>query len=320
VLAFTDGACTGNPGPAGLGVLLTFGDHYKEIWEYLGTGTNNIAELTAILRALEAVQDTTQPMHLYTDSSYSIGVLARGWKAKANRELIERIRDKMKTFDDLTLFKVEGHAGYALNEHVDGLAVNAISERGSGERRGKGSPDGIRETPQKTKYASSSTGSAAARGVTGVKVIDTPSRIPEEPSDGVILAFTDGACFGNPGPAAAAAVIAGMNDGDDETLEISEYLGEATNNIAELTAILRVLEAVDDRSKPLHIYTDSSYSIGVLGRGWKAKANRELIVKIRELLAEFDDVTLHKVKGHAGHTLNERVDALAKRAIETRQG
>ena len=126
---FTDGSCRGNPGPTGLGAVIMEGEDVQELSEYLGHGTNNIAELTAILRALEEIDDTTKTVHLYTDSTYAIGVLAKGWKAKANGELIKRLRLRASHFSDLTLFKVKGHVGHALNERVDLLANDAIDNR-----------------------------------------------------------------------------------------------------------------------------------------------------------------------------------------------
>ena len=65
-------------------------------------------------------------------------------------------------------------------------------------------------------------------------------------------------------------------DGTART-EISEHLGQGTNNIAELTAIERVLDVVPELGRPLVIHTDSAYAIGVLSKGWKAKANLALI-------------------------------------------
>src|SRR5215813_3004784 len=97
--AYTDGACWGNPGPMGIGIVLKSGSHRKEISEYLGPrGTNNIAELTAIERALATIKDRTRPVIVYTDSRYAIGVLSMNWKAKANTELIERIRELTRRF------------------------------------------------------------------------------------------------------------------------------------------------------------------------------------------------------------------------------
>src|SRR5262244_3864459 len=111
ILAYTDGACSGNPGPMGIGIVLKSGSHRKEISEYLGPrGTNNIAELTAIQRALESVKDRRRPIVVYSDSAYAIGVLSKGWKAKANQELIARIRTIVASFYDLRFQKVEGHA------------------------------------------------------------------------------------------------------------------------------------------------------------------------------------------------------------------
>lgn len=133
----------------------------------------------------------------------------------------------------------------------------------------------------------------------------------DPPEEDVVEFHTDGACSGNPGPCAAAAVCRR----GDEYSEWAEFLGDGTNNIAELEAIRSALASVDDRSRPVRIYTDSRYAIGVLTKGWKARANRELIEETRALLDEFDDVELRKVEGHAGEPLNERADDLAKSAI-----
>jgi len=133
---WTDGACSGNPGPAGLGVvILGDGSGQREISEYLGEGTNNIAELTAILRGLQAVSDRARPVIVYSDSAYSIGLLTQRWKAKKNVELVEELRALTRTFSDLRFVKVAGHAGIALNERVDQLATGAIGRRGTTDRR-----------------------------------------------------------------------------------------------------------------------------------------------------------------------------------------
>jgi len=129
VHVWTDGACTGNPGPAGLGVVIIDGSERRELSEYLGQGTNNIAELMAILRGLEEVRDKTRPVVVYSDSAYSIGLLTQNWKAKANTALVERLRALTKQFPDLRFVKVAGHAGIALNERVDELARNAVTRR-----------------------------------------------------------------------------------------------------------------------------------------------------------------------------------------------
>ena len=129
IQVWTDGACSGNPGPAGLGVVVIDGKDRSEISEYLGEGTNNIAELTAILRGLETIKDRTRPVVVYSDSSYSIDILTKAWKAKKNVELIDELRALCRTCSDLRFVKVAGHAGVPLNERCDQLAREAITRR-----------------------------------------------------------------------------------------------------------------------------------------------------------------------------------------------
>lgn len=131
IVAYTDGACTGNPGPAGLGVVVLRPEGRVEVSEYLGQATNNIAELTAVLRAVEEVRDLDAPLVVHTDSQYSIGVLSKGWKAKANTELIAEIRAALKAHRKVTFVYVRGHAGVPLNERCDALAREAIKARKS---------------------------------------------------------------------------------------------------------------------------------------------------------------------------------------------
>jgi ribonuclease HI len=129
VLAYADGACSGNPGPAGVGVVALFGAQKRELSEYIGEATNNIAELTAVLRAVELAEELGRPLRLYTDSKYSIGVLTQGWKARANKELVARVRDAIRRHADTELFHVRGHEGVKLNEHADELAVRAVQTK-----------------------------------------------------------------------------------------------------------------------------------------------------------------------------------------------
>ncbi len=126
ILIFTDGASSGNPGPAGIGVVLRFGRYEKEISEYIGLATNNIAELKAIQAGLLAVKKTELPVRIFTDSRYAYGVLSLGWKAKANQEMVQSIKKMMKKFKNLKLVKIKGHAGDEGNERADLLATSAI--------------------------------------------------------------------------------------------------------------------------------------------------------------------------------------------------
>ena len=129
---YTDGACTGNPGPAGIGIYFRFGKHQKEISEYIGHATNNIAELTAIKKALESLKSYEYPVTIFSDSQYSLSVLNGAYKAKKNKELIGSIQKLMSNFKHLKLVKVAGHSGIAGNEKADQLAVSAIENANNG--------------------------------------------------------------------------------------------------------------------------------------------------------------------------------------------
>ena len=131
LLVYADGACSGNPGPAGVGVVALWDDERRELSEYIGEATNNIAELTAVLRAVELARELGRPLRLYTDSQYSIGVLTQGWKARANKELVARVQTALRAHADAELFHVRGHEGVVLNEHADELAVRAVKDRAS---------------------------------------------------------------------------------------------------------------------------------------------------------------------------------------------
>jgi ribonuclease HI len=124
---YTDGACSGNPGPAGIGVYLRYGRHEKEVSTYIGIATNNIAELEAIRAGLSLIRNTNLPVRVYTDSSYALGLLAKGWKAKKNQELVAGIREMILAFKEISFVKVKGHSGHEENERVDKLATDAIA-------------------------------------------------------------------------------------------------------------------------------------------------------------------------------------------------
>jgi len=141
-------------------------------------------------------------------------------------------------------------------------------------------------------------------------------------TDGVIHIYSDGACRGNPGPGGWGALLR-FKDQEKEL-----WGGEAatTNNRMELTAVIRALEALKQPSK-VCVYTDSQYvqkGIKEWIHGWKRngwKTSDKKDVKNKELWVELDelrkkhDIEWHWVKGHAGHTENERADALANKGI-----
>ena len=125
---YTDGASSGNPGPAGIGVLLRYGSHEKKISRYIGNATNNIAELEAIRAGLLEINNPKLPVLIYTDSSYAYGLLTQNWKAKKNQALVAEIRALVSKFKQLGFIKVKGHAGDEGNEIADRLATSAIKE------------------------------------------------------------------------------------------------------------------------------------------------------------------------------------------------
>jgi len=131
IQAWTDGAASGNPGPAGAGVVLLFKEHRKEGSIYLGETTNNVAELTAVKEALQWIRQRELPVRVCTDSTYVIGVLTGAMKAKANLELVAQIRAEMRGFQDLHFIKVDAHCGVLWNERADALAREASRSKRS---------------------------------------------------------------------------------------------------------------------------------------------------------------------------------------------
>ena len=136
---YTDGACRGNPGPGGWGVLLIAGRHRKTMHGGAPETTNNRMELTAAIEALNALKDG-QPVALYTDSKYVMdGIKSwmpswkqRGWKTAAkkpvkNQDLWQALDDAVQRHDIKWVW-VKGHDGNAGNEEADELANRGIDE------------------------------------------------------------------------------------------------------------------------------------------------------------------------------------------------
>lgn len=132
VKAYTDGACSGNPGPGGWGVLLSFNGKEKELYGSELATTNNRMELTAIIESLKALKRSV-PITIYTDSKYALegatkwmsGWKAKGWTKKGglkNADLWQEL-DKMLENNDVTWEWVKGHSGNTGNERADALAV-----------------------------------------------------------------------------------------------------------------------------------------------------------------------------------------------------
>jgi ribonuclease HI len=135
---YTDGACSGNPGPGGWGAILRHGKHEKEIFGGECETTNNRMEMMAVIKALEALKDRSR-VDLYTDSKYVMqgitewlaGWKARGWKTAdkkpvKNQDLWERI-DSLILKHEIKIHWIKGHAGHPENERADALARAGIS-------------------------------------------------------------------------------------------------------------------------------------------------------------------------------------------------
>ena len=92
IYLYTDGACSCNPGPGGVGIVLRYKKHERRVSKFIGHATNNVAELMAIKIALEQIKDNSKEVVIYTDSQYAIGVLSNNaWNPKKNLELIQEV-------------------------------------------------------------------------------------------------------------------------------------------------------------------------------------------------------------------------------------
>ena len=137
ITIYTDGACSGNPGPGGWGAILHWNNHEKEISGGEPETTNNRMEMMAVIKGLEALKKKST-VTIYTDSKYVkqgaeewlAGWKARGWKGAnkksvKNQDLWEQI-DSLIRAHSVSFVWVKGHAGDEMNERVDKLAIAAI--------------------------------------------------------------------------------------------------------------------------------------------------------------------------------------------------
>ncbi|PCI56959.1 MAG: ribonuclease HI [Alphaproteobacteria bacterium] len=137
IIIYTDGACSGNPGPGGWGVLMRAGGHKKELFGGELDTTNNRMEMMAVIEALTALKKRSD-VKIYTDSKYVLQGITEwmeGWKAKnwktaskkpvKNKDLWQRI-DTLVQAHNVEMIWVKGHAGDPGNERADELARQGI--------------------------------------------------------------------------------------------------------------------------------------------------------------------------------------------------
>ena len=139
VVIYSDGACSGNPGPGGWGAVMISGEHVRDICGGEPATTNNRMELMAAIQALEALKKPCK-VELHTDSAYvmkGISEWIHGWKKRGwltadrkpvkNDDLWRRL-DVARGKHDVTWKWVKGHAGHPLNERADALARRGLKE------------------------------------------------------------------------------------------------------------------------------------------------------------------------------------------------
>ena len=139
VIIYTDGACRGNPGPGGWGVLIKYREHSKEMYGGDASTTNNKMELTAAIEALKEIKEPCE-ITLYTDSKYVLKGIEewihnwkkRGWKG-SNRKPVKNIElwkklDELRDKHTIKWNWVKGHSGDPGNETADMLANRGIDE------------------------------------------------------------------------------------------------------------------------------------------------------------------------------------------------
>lgn len=140
IIIYTDGACSGNPGPGGWGAILMYKEHKKEISGGNKNTTNNIMELTAVIEGLKSLKYPSE-VEVYSDSAYVVNAFLQGWiynwvkkgwktsgkEPVKNREIWQELYDLTK-IHKVNFIKVKGHSDNKYNNRCDELARKAIKE------------------------------------------------------------------------------------------------------------------------------------------------------------------------------------------------
>ena len=141
VTIYTDGACSGNPGPGGWGAILMMDDYKKEISGYSKNTTNNIMEITAVLEAVKMLKYECE-ITIYSDSAYVVNAFLQGWiynwqknnwktadkKPVKNKELWQELYAELSKHK-FEFVKVKGHSDNEFNNRCDYLATNEIAKK-----------------------------------------------------------------------------------------------------------------------------------------------------------------------------------------------
>lgn len=308
ITIYTDGACKGNPGPGGWGVILQAAGAEKELFGGVHDTTNNRMEMMAVIKALEAL---TRPceVEVYTDSDYVIKGCSEwleGWKKRnwrtAKKEPVKnadlwQVLDGLLGRHDVIFHWVRGHSGDPLNERADKLA-----NKGVASLKNEGQP--------KSDHSSNVSEPAVSQGAiefNPIANLQPPIRV-----------YADGSSRKTKVGGWGVIII---NQGVET--EMSGYALQTTNNRMELEGPIRALKALP-LGRPAHITTDSQYvQKGIeewikdwRSRGWRTASNEPVknldLWKELEALCAERKVTWAWVRGHSGDHYNERADALAQ--------
>ena len=133
IYLYTDGASSGNPGPGGYGVVLKCAGMEKEMSGGFSLTTNNRMELLAVIRGLEAIKWENAEVHVYSDSSYVVNAINKGWLEGWQRKGYAKVKNPDLWMRFAEVYKkhrvafnwIKGHAGHPENERCDALAVAA---------------------------------------------------------------------------------------------------------------------------------------------------------------------------------------------------
>lgn len=133
IYLYTDGASSGNPGPGGYGIVLKCGGYEKEMSGGFSMTTNNRMELLAVIKGLEAIRWDNAEVHVYSDSSYVVNAVNKGWLEGWIRKGFAKVKnpDLWIRFAQsvgrhhVSFHWIRGHAGHPENERCDRLAVAA---------------------------------------------------------------------------------------------------------------------------------------------------------------------------------------------------